>query len=201
MSITDELRHEVAEYPFRDNRDFALFEAVADRIDAEHQKAMDEWKARDDQMWLKGYEECHAELLEGNETIAYDLEECGLIRLPKDADGEYIHVGDVMEGFDKYDSLKKVMGKVITVSFEADGLVDVAVQAWNGDGKSWRRAYLDPDASVYRHHHELTVEDVLREFTDEVWNRCCEGATASDSGIDELVAEYATKLRLAEEDK
>lgn len=44
-----------------------------------------------------------------------------------------------------------------------------------------------------------TVEDVLREFADEVWNRCCEGATASDSGIDELVAECAAKLRLAGE--
>ena len=44
-----------------------------------------------------------------------------------------------------------------------------------------------------------TVEDVLREFTDEVWNRCCEGATASDSGIDGLVAECAARLRLAGE--
>ena len=44
-----------------------------------------------------------------------------------------------------------------------------------------------------------TVEDVLREFTDEVWNRCREGATASDSGIDELVAECAAKLRLADD--
>ena len=37
-SITDELRHEVANYPFRDNRDFALFEDIADRIDAEHRR-------------------------------------------------------------------------------------------------------------------------------------------------------------------
>ena len=41
MGITDELRHEVANYPFRDNRDFALFEDIADRIDAEYQKALD----------------------------------------------------------------------------------------------------------------------------------------------------------------
>lgn len=41
MSITDELRHEVANYPFRDNRDFALFEAVADRIDEQHRRALE----------------------------------------------------------------------------------------------------------------------------------------------------------------
>lgn len=41
MSITDELRHEVANYPFRDNRDFALFEAIADRIDEQHRKALE----------------------------------------------------------------------------------------------------------------------------------------------------------------
>ena len=63
------------------------------------------------------------------------------VELPKDADGEYIHVGDEMDGVDKYDSPREVTGRVITVSFEADGLVDVAVQARNDDGKTWCRAY------------------------------------------------------------
>ena len=53
------------------------------------------------------------------------------------------------------------------------------------------------DTFAFAHHHAPTVEDVLRALADEVWNRCCEGATASDSGIDGLVAECAAKLRLA----
>lgn len=175
MSITDELRHEVADYPFRDNRDFAIFEAVADRIDAEHE----------------------AMLVDARKTVYQ-----GYIELPKDADGEYIRIGDEMEGVDKYDSLKKVMGKVITVSFESDGIVDVAIRAWNSDGTSWRRAYLDPDASVYRHYHAPTVEDVLRQFA-HVGIRIAakHGIEAGDIDFyadEEAIAEFAARLRLAE---
>ena len=109
-------------------------------------------------------------------------EEHGLVRLPTDADGEYIHIGDVMEW--PYGN-----GEFIVEGIGGNTLF-----------------YIDKDsnecewtaAGDKRHHHEPTVEDVLREFTDEVWNRCCEGATASDSGIDELVAECAAKLMLKE---
>lgn len=59
----------------RTARDQAL--AIADRIDAAYQKAEDEWKAKDGQTWLRGYGECHAELMEGNEIIAADLERAG----------------------------------------------------------------------------------------------------------------------------
>lgn len=142
MIITDELRKyadrlsdEAARKSEHGFSPVAMkLEGIADRIDAEHE----------------------AMLVDARKTVYQ-----GYIELPKDADGEYIRIGDEMEGVDKYDSLKKVMGKVITVSFESDGIVDVAIRAWNSDGKSWRRAYLDPDASVYRHHHAPTVEDVL----------------------------------------
>jgi len=87
------------------------------------------------------------------------------------------------------------MGKVITVSFECDGTVDVAIQAWNSDGVSWHRAYLDQDASVYRHHHEPTVEDVLHELVGKALN------VIEIGGEDKLVAEYAAKLRLAGDDE
>ena len=110
-------------------------------------------------------------------------EEHGLVRLPVDADGEYIHIGDVMEW--PYGN-----GEFIVEGIGGNTLF-----------------YIDKDsnecewtaAGDKRHHHEPTVEDVLREFTDEVWNRCCEGATASDSGIDELVSEFAAKLQVREE--
>ena len=106
----------------------------------------------------------------------------GLVRLPVDADGVPIHIGDVMEW--PYGN-----GEFIVEGIGGNTLF-----------------YIDKDsnecewtaAGDKRHHHEPTVEDVLRALTDEVWNRCCEGATASDSGIDELVAECAAKLMLKE---
>ena len=105
------------------------------------------------------------------------------VALPVDADGVPIHVGDVMEWCDS--------GETLTV----EGIGSDALYYIDGENAEWTAA------RNKRHHHAPTVEDVLREFTDEVWNRCCEGATASDSGIDELVAECAAKLRLAGEDK
>ena len=96
------------------------------------------------------------------------------IALPVDADGVPIRVGDVMD-----------KGAVTCISDRGKGWEVVLNNLYTYDTPSL-------------HHHKTTVEDVLREFTDEVWNRCCEGATASDSGIDELVAECAAKLRLAE---
>ena len=106
-------------------------------------------------------------------------EEHGLVRMPKDADGVPIRVGDVMEW--------PTTGE----TFEVVGLGDgVLFYVEDGEERAdWT------EASTKRHYTPPTVEDVLREFTDEVWNRCCEGATASDSGIDELVAECAAKLR------
>lgn len=162
--ITGELRR-YASYAATDRFRQSML-AIADRIDAEHE----------------------AMLVDARKTVYQ-----GYIELPKDADGEYIHVGDEMEGVDKYDSLKKVMGKVITVSYEADGIVDVAIQAWSNDGKSWHRAYLDPCASLYRHYHAPTVEDVLCELLDKVDD--------DRAGQAEIIAEYAAKLRLADDGK
>ena len=99
------------------------------------------------------------------------------IRLPKDADGVPWHINDEFE--------------VDEVIAHVNGIGDNRLFYIDNDGMQWTRA------DNKRHHHVPTIEDVLQEFTDEVWNRCCGGATASDSGIDELVAEYAAKLRLA----
>ena len=156
--------------------------AIADLIDAEHQKALDEWKAKHGQMWLKGYSECHAELLEGNETLASDLERCGWIRLPKDADGEYINIGDVMES--KGSNL--LFGES---SFE--------VRSMRCDECGWEVYDRLGDRyapSLLRHHHAPTVEDVLREFANEVY-------ADADNEIrdrDFLCAKYAKRLTLAE---
>lgn len=163
MSITGELREYTKHYSVAGSKKDTMLSSIADRIDAEHQKAIRELNNLADTSML----------------------------LPVDANGETIHVGDEMEGVDKYDSLKKVMGKVITVSFESNGVVDVAVQVWDSDGKSWHRAYLDPYASVYRHYHEPTVEDVMVEFATD-WECAQDGEDKTA-----VLKEYASKFRLA----
>ena len=169
MSITDELRKYAQDW--RENPNLmddldagdvdgilADFERIADRIDAEHQKAI-------------------ADVM--NDALYYANEkkmaELGWMRLPKDADGEYIHIGDVMDG--TCPSGKHVNGTVNAI----------------GDGVFWLsnvQFSLKPD---YMHHHNApTVEDVLREFGDKY----CDVSLGSDAES-ELFAEYAAKLRLA----
>lgn len=187
MSITDELRQVAAKTEEANGRCGKLYrgdlDRIADRIDAEHQKALDEWKAEHGQMWLKGYSECHAELMEGNETLASDLERCGWVRLPVDADGVPIRVGDVV-------TMQLLFGG------ESKPLVVDRMELSHGrDGDLWCIA-LDTDEgcwnqpSLMRHYTPPTVEDVLREFADEV-RRCCDTA--------DTIAEYAKRLRLAGE--
>lgn len=180
MSITDELR-EAAHYMADPTHDFLPLVvsgdllAIADRIDAEHQKALDEWKAEHGQMWLKGYSECHAELLEGNETLASDLEGCGWIRLPVDADGVPLRVGDEIE----YPN-----GARDTVRFAT-----ISPIGWAVNDRGWK-----PEAM--RHHHPPTVEDVLEQFLTAY-----DDADEGQLGITtrDVIAEYAAKLRLAGE--
>ena len=172
MSITDELREwtRINTVNCSDNR-IALV-AIADRIEAEHQKALDEWKAEHGQMWLKGYSECHAELLEGNETLASDLERCGWVRLPVDVDGVLILDGDKM------------------VTSHGDVFIVTHIMLENG---TWTVHGWNPSRL---HHYRSTVENVLMEFADKVCNSGHQwGLDAADT-----IAEYAAKLRLAEEE-
>jgi len=192
MSITDELREWMRVVLTDDDP----AHAIADRIDAEHQKALDEWKAENGQMWLKGYSECHAELMEGNETLASDLERCGWVRLPLDADGVPIHVGDEMEP--------------ISVKYDRFGVVTLCMDT--RDGRWSLLTDLDGEWShdelcQLRHYTPPTVEDILMEFHERMdelgtTDQCVgsDRAYAVDALLREraeLVAEYAAKLRLA----
>lgn len=164
MSITDELRHEVANYPFRDNRDFALFEAIADRIDTEHEKACAE-------SWMRGHDVWASVGNEGK------MAELGWMRLPKDADGELVHLGDVME-------VKSMTFRVASIEYGqhpdiGDGMFWML---WNADGSVFERA-------DQCRHRTSTVEDVLSEMLDAVDD--------DRYGQDRIIAEYAAKLRLA----
>ena len=177
MSITDELRRYISG-PAKSGISRICENAIAniaDRIDAEHESA------------------CAEAYGNGVQSVALP-DMTAYVKLPVDVDGVPIRVGDEMEGVNKYDTLKEIRGKVITVSFESNGVIDVAIRVWDSDGKSWHRAYLDPDASIYRHHRAPTVEDVLREFLGECEHASTLGYTDMPQDIFNT---YAAKLRLA----
>lgn len=163
--------------------------AIADRIDEEHQKALDERKAKHGDMWLKGYEVCREELMEGHPVIAASLEEAGWIRLPKDADGVPIHIGDELDGYGypKGGAYCKAIVNEVTILA--------------GSKDSSYRSWLMWDASEVRHHHEPTVEDVLREFTDAIFEWAGKSGTVAEVGTwSDVAAEYAAKLQLKEDE-
>lgn len=93
------------------------------------------------------------------------------MRLPVDADDVPIHVGDTLEWHD---------GERLTVIGIGSGVVFYD----DDDGVQWTM-------TGNKHHFVLSVEDVLREFGDEV-RRCCD--------TEDTIAEYAKKLRLKEDD-
>ena len=99
--------------------------------------------------------------------------------LPVDADGVPFRIGDKVDS-DHYED-----GTIIGVHYfrAPNGVVyeEIAVQPNGGDVATWR------DPEEYAHHHEPTVEDVLREFAYGL------GVPVADS----YVAATAAKLRLA----
>lgn len=130
---------------------------------------------RDGDGWRLGFDEGFAsadDWLADNEDA---MAEHGWVRLPKDADGEYIHVGDVMDGYSK---------TIKVVELRNAGtwhLVDEFGNEWH-------------DHAAFTHHHTPTVEDVLREMLD-AW-----GELPAEEENEAIIAEYAPKLRLAGED-
>jgi hypothetical protein len=96
-----------------------------------------------------------------------------MVALPVDADGEVIRLGDELQWDD---------GERFTVI----GIGGDCVFYVNDDGiAQWTLA------GNKRHYHKPTVEDVLREFCDEV-QRCCD--------TEDTIAEYAKKLQLKEDE-
>ena len=164
MSITDELReyariHQPYKSELYNAQCADEITAIADRIDVEHERRMVERADR--------YSELRAK-----------MNNC-YIELPKDADGEYIRIGDVME-FSAFEVEKPVTRTV-------DGIGQGVFFAWCGE-----RGYQQHEAKRYCHHHAPTVEDVLTEFgIDWEHESDCEDRAA-------LLKEYAAKLRLAE---
>lgn len=103
------------------------------------------------------------------------------VRLPKDADGEPIHIGDVMEV--KFDTKRRPF----TVSFVGER----ALAFWVVGQPDLKSFNLD---NVLVIHHKTTVEDMLLEMAVD-WD-CAEDGEDKEA----VLKEYAAKLRLAEED-
>lgn len=160
MSITDELRKEArgfGRYVYTAPQADCLT-AIADRIDAEHEKA-------------------EQDLIDANNQME-QLCECS-IRLPVDADGEYIHVGDTLDGYGK-------TIEVVEMRYGRGGWVLIS-----RDGSGYA------DTFAFAHRHTPTVEDVLREFWSDVDLERADGC----GDFSPIIAEYAAKLRLAGEDE
>lgn len=170
MSITDELRHSIEEAEQVYGCECKHLLALADRIDMEHERRMVE---RADL-----YSELRAK-----------MNNC-YIELPKDADGEYIHIGDVMEWVPYDNTCSTVVRKVVAVG------TDVFF-AWSVE----KQGYAQYEACAYHHFYTPTVEDVLLEACKAYHGLMIEGI--SDFAHDmpapsEIIAKYAAKLRLAE---
>ena len=135
----------------------------------EHVNAiLDEIEHDVDDMW-------HALTIDAKPMTDENMAKSGWVRLPVDADGVPIHVGDVMENI-----------VCPSVHREVTGVGVECFYGWDeGNGR-----YSQFDVACYRHHHAPTVEDVLEEFVAR-WME-----THHDD-IPALKAEYAAKLRLA----
>lgn len=142
----------------------------------------------------------HANLERENESLRRELDrvlgemeehhawapESHYMMLPKDADGEPIHVGDVMEWPDGN-------------TFEVVGVDNIGTLYYidaEEDGIDWT------NASDKHHHHEPTVEDVLRGVVTLCHNTWKDESAFKLYDVDDVmksgnIAGFAAKLRLA----
>lgn len=158
--ITDELRK------YTSNNDIPHYHheyiAIADRIDAEHERVT--MNVMNDALYC------------ANED---DMAELGWIRLPKDANDEYVNIGDVMAYADN------------TKPMEVVALVPPAV-------------FLTEDGPRYAdmcRHYKPAVEDVLEKALIEaaMLDRP-EGYWPSAADITNIVNSLAAKLQLKEDE-
>lgn len=121
----------------------------------------------------------------GMEDGEMAAERDGWVRLPVDADGVPIHVGDVMDE------------QLPFGGYAAPAPVDTMELSRGAGGYGWM-VRLDSESGAFinpkllRHHHAPTVEDVLREFAAKLIER----GELTNGGA-QTIAEYAARLRLA----
>jgi len=168
MRITEELRTFAYEWGGILGHDDGKKEllAIADRIDAEH---------------VRQQEDFIDETLGGLIKMTDEkMAENGWVRLPKDADGEYIHIGDVMEGYGK-------TIEVVELRYGRSGWVLIS-----RDGNGYA------DTFAFAHHHKPTVEDVLREMMRDAACQFHDDGTCEMGLTYEQFDKYAQRLQLRE---
>ena len=170
MSITDELREWMRVVLTDDDP----AHAIADRIDAEHEAKVSYWQGA-------CYEDGYKEGLADNEGA---MAERGWVKLPVDADGVPIRVGDVMWQKDRITkrACKAIMGDTYVM---LDGIQGAVY------------------AKGLTHYHAPTVEDVLRECCYKYHSLLIDDMNDAINRVerdyiapDEIIAEYAAKLKL-----
>lgn len=169
--ITDELRdaietatktYEDLRNPYNDREICHIAEehlkAIADRIDKEHEKATSEFLTKSG----------------GVPATDESMAKHGWFRLPTDADGVPIRIGDrVTEHEDGH-------------TFTVDGFMH-----WGVDDDLWVFENYGIQAPAKNCTHAVTAEDVLRQFAI-----ACEDAGNAGPEIERLVSEYAERLEL-----
>lgn len=194
MSITDELR-KWAQGLNTYNRNELQALAIADRIDAEYEKAMSRAgqlladTEMDRDCNYANWQDCKQKVLQGNITmgeLSAEIERlkdelAHRIEPPKDADGEVIHVGDELR--DAWNEQNQ--GEVEWLMLDHHGW-------WLRLKTSCERFYVH-EFHEWHHRHAPTVEDVLRDFARE----CLTYATCvDDHEVQDAIEMYAAKLQL-----
>lgn len=174
--ITDEMRKWFDRYTMRKDVYDELL-AIADRIDAAHEEAIASvmndalYHANDKDMADLGWVRLPVDGEAPCKQLGEWIEKRGLITGPLDHDGELWHKGDMSAS---------PWGEIASIVFDG--------QYWQVCGHDTSAPWLPADSLL--HYHAPTVEDVLHDFTCDI-----------EEGVrdeDDLIAEYAAKLRLAD---
>ena len=174
MSITDELREWAsANLSYKSRYDTLI--AIADRIDQVHEEAVAAARSNG--------------VTEYGSMVAREY-----VKLPVDADGVPIRVGDMVERAEPPLHPSEVLSMVLF------------------DGGDWQihvdelpNVHASYQPSLLRHHHEPTVEDVLADYRGAAIELHTEYLRTDMSfedfsaAADRLDADYAKRLRLAGE--
>ena len=116
------------------------------------------------------------ELREMTDELDKGMEELGWVRLPVDADGKAIRVGDKLDGY----------GETTVVRWLTLGDDGWSMTCENG---------LWFDFAAFTHHHEPTVEEVMQEMLEQAVGYSDAHTTIAINAI----AKYAAKLQLRED--
>ena len=171
MSITDELRESIKQTCWAMTSKAKWF-AIADRIDANHISEVDQTRSK---AWNEGFDEGFASADDLSTASEETMAKHGWIRGPLDADGIMWHEGDMSDS---------VWGEIELIVRDVDG-------HWYIKGHDTTAQWVRADSM--RHHHEPTVEDVLREFALEIDPSADIAVTGA-----ETIKKFAAKLQLKE---